>query len=130
MLSLRSRYDIYKVTMARKPNYQLVKETVEKVLQENFVVTPPVQIDEIIKNYDLQFFAAKFRKPHERVPGFLDSEAKAIYVNELEDEFNKAFIAAHELGHWLMHRKLIEKDPHAIPLFERKPLGAYTDSLE
>jgi len=109
-------------------DYQNVQDSVDKVLRENYILDPPVNIQDLISNYGLTLQEIDFGTYKSSVSGFLDFEKKAIYVNKDDSDVRKIFTAAHELGHWILHKNDFDKDPSKYSVFYRRPLGQYEDN--
>jgi Zn-dependent peptidase ImmA (M78 family) len=67
---------------------------------------------------------------YEQVAGFLDFDEKAIYVNSADHYNRQTFTIAHELGHYLMHKELFERDSARYKVLLRRPIGEETDPIE
>jgi Zn-dependent peptidase ImmA (M78 family) len=91
----------------------------EQLLRENHIEKPPVPIFSLVRNYGITVKEANLP---DTVAGILDSEKQIIYLNQEDSLKRKNFSLAHELGHFLLHAKALEKDPK-IGIFYRKPLG-------
>lgn len=116
--------------ITRHPRYDVAEAKANEVLNENFIVAPPVRIDQLVLNYDLNVREAKFELPFNNVSGFIDLETKTIVVNRDDSIHRKVFTLAHELGHWLLHNEELKEDPNRSIVF-RIPLGeADKDPLE
>ncbi|MDY6311323.1 MAG: ImmA/IrrE family metallo-endopeptidase [Cyanobacteriota bacterium] len=109
-------------------HYQKVKDMVKKVIDENFIKEPPVNIRKLVLNYGLDLQFAVFGD--NKICGFLDINEKKIWVNYNDNSKRQNFTIAHELGHWLLHREDIEKDPKSYKVLFRYPLGQTTDIRE
>lgn len=72
---------------------------------------PPIPVYEIIREAGLQVYEADFGDAHTRFSGFIDFKTKGIYLNQDDTKTRNRFTAAHELGHWILHRNLFEADP-------------------
>ena len=103
------------------PDYNYAKKSADKVLQENLVTSPPVNIFAIVRNYGLEVTYADFGG-HSDVAGFIDLEAHHIVVNSLDPPSRQKFTVAHELGHWVMHKQMLQDNPEQGILL-RLPLG-------
>lgn len=104
-------------------DYLKAQKEANKVLKENYITTPPVRIDEIAQNYGIRVLEAEFPHDNENmVAGLIDINRKIIYVNAKDFPNRKTFTIAHELGHLLMHKEKLKKDPKYAILY-RIPLG-------
>jgi len=103
-----------------QPDYQKTRQRVDEVLKENFVLSPPVRIEDIAANYGLTLVEADLA---DDIAGFIDQTKKKIYVNKNDSDTRQAFTIAHELGHWLLHRTQLNSDPDKYAVLYRKPLG-------
>lgn len=112
----------------KKSRYQEVKDMVRKVICENFIKEPPVNIRKLVLNYGLDLQFAIFKD--DKICGFLDIEEHKIWVNYNDSPKRQNFTIAHELGHWLLHRKEIEENPQSYKVLFRYPLGQATDFRE
>ena len=103
-----------------------VLEEAHKVLDENYVLEPPVDVRTIAENYGITVKETEFPEKFSQVLGFItpnDNHDKAtMYINESDSEQSKLFTIAHELGHWLLHKEEILKDPNKTILL-RMALG-------
>lgn len=104
-----------------RPDYDYAKKSADRVLQDNLVTSPPVNIFAVVRNYGLEVTYADFGG-HSDVAGFVDLEARHIVVNSLDPPSRQKFTVAHELGHWIMHRQLLKENPDRGILL-RLPLG-------
>lgn len=107
----------------RKPQYGKVKKLVNKVLEDNCITNPPIDIKDLINNYGLKLKFARFPEEMSGVCGFLDINEEAIYVNADNSLKRQNFTIAHELGHWLLHREEINKSPQSYKVLRRQPIG-------
>lgn len=103
------------------------KEAAEKVLEDNFIDMPPVVIHELAETYGLSVLKATFT--HKDVAGYIDMDKKAIVVNRDDGLHRQTFTIAHELGHWIMHRDLLDSNED-IRIVYRKPMGGEIDPIE
>ncbi|OGG42166.1 hypothetical protein A3A21_02165 [Candidatus Jorgensenbacteria bacterium RIFCSPLOWO2_01_FULL_45_25b] len=106
------------------PNYRKVNEEVTKILRANFVIAPPVRIEEIAQNYGLKIVEADFKLYSDNVSGVIDLKTNTIYVNQNEPDVRQAFTIAHELAHYILHKSELEKDQTGkLSVLYRKALG-------
>jgi len=87
---------------------------------------PPIDVDEIVEGYlNLDFEVVDLRA----VLGMSDvlgatwlDDGRICVDESLEGNDGRfAFTVAHELGHWQLHRPVIEMDRVTLPLFAAKP---------
>ena len=87
---------------------------------------PPIDVDEIVEGYlELDFEVTDLKE----VIGIGDvlgatwfDEKRVCVDSSLEgNEGRFAFTVAHEIGHWLLHRPIIEMEKVTLPLFAGKP---------
>ncbi len=100
----------------------------KEVLNDNYVIGPPVDVYEIARNYDIDVNEARFPEAYKHISGFItpkDNRA-TMYVNETDAEPRRKFTVAHELGHWLLHKNEILSDPSKSVLY-RIALGKLND---
>ena len=88
-------------------------ETIEKLANEilahtGFLKPSAVDIVRLAEELGLNVYSA-FLNGYSGYIKFENGE-KNIYVNNLESRERKRFTIAHELGHYLLHRNLIEKE--------------------
>ncbi len=97
----------------------------DSVLAENYVLEPPVDVYELVKNYGIDVHEQPFPSDFDNVSGFIniDDGRPVMYVNLNEPENRRKFTVAHEFGHWLLHEDKIRKDPEMAILY-RIALGA------
>lgn len=98
-------------------------EKAEEVIKENYIVAPPVRIEEIAKNYNLKIVDGNFGKYTDTIAGFIDVEKSTIFVNERDPDTRKAFAVACELGHFLLHKDVISQKSDDRSILYRQPLG-------
>ena len=108
-------------TQVNQPNYAFAKKCADEVLHDNLVTSPPVNVFAIVRNYGLDIAYASFPE-YEDVAGFINLEDRQIVVNDFDSPTRQKFTIAHELGHWIMHRSILETNPNQGILL-RLPLG-------
>jgi len=105
-----------------------------KVLEENYVIEPPVDVRAIAGNYGIDIKETVFPEKFSRVLGFItpnkDRETATMVINENDSEESKLFTIAHELGHWLLHKEEILKDPDKTVLLRTSLGDESKDDLE
>lgn len=117
--------------MSIQSNYELAKKTAKNVIMENSIFNAPAShIGQIIKNYGLNPIIANFPNNYSNISGFIHFETKTIYVNAQEPIQRQVFTLAHELGHWLLHKKLYEENKIQYEVLYRQPLNKQDLSKE
>ena len=106
-----------------KPDYEKAKQIASTVLEENSILKPPILPDEIARAYGLNVVTADFGEKYKAVSGFLDIKKEMIFVNKKEPVNRQTFTVAHELGHWFLHKDIIQKDESKYSVFMRSPLA-------
>lgn len=103
----------------------------KQVLDENFVVEPPVDVYLLAANNGIEIKVEAFPPEFVNVSGFInfESDHPIMYVNANDPPNRRKFTVAHELGHWLLHEKIIRNDSKKTVLF-RMALGASKDPIE
>ncbi len=88
-------------------------ETIEKLANEilahtGFLEPSAIDIVKLAKELGLNVYSASLNG----YSGYIKFEngEKNIYINHLDSRERKRFTIAHELGHYLLHRNLIEKE--------------------
>jgi len=109
--------------VSSEPNYTKAVKAAQLVLSENYVLAEPVNVRDIAKNYGLEVVDADFGEKLSNVAGFINPENRTIYLNSGNPENRKTFTIAHELGHWILHRDKLEKEPEKYAVLYRIPLG-------
>lgn len=100
------------------------------ILRDYSIIEPPVNLSKIIEWEWLKLFEIPFPKDADSLSWMLDLEQKMIVVNENDADFNKPFTVAHELGHYILHRKFLEKFPEKYSVVFKKKWFDDTDFLE
>lgn len=104
----------------------------KKLLADNYVVEPPVDVAEIAANNGLDVRVAEFPAEYQGVSGFINLEdgRPAVYVNADDPPHRQKFTIAHELGHWLLHEDEIRTNPKKAILFRIAIGETNSDPLE
>ena len=89
-------------------------------------VRPPIDVDEIVEGYlGLDFEVVDLRAtlgmPDVLGATWLDDAVVRVDESLEGKEGRFAFTVAHEVGHWVLHRPIIEMDKVTLPLFAAKP---------
>ena len=83
-------------------DFVAVRQLARRVLEENFVVKPPVIAARLAKTYSLEVIEGIFKPDYAHIAGFIDFDKKTIVVNAEDSHARKNFTTAHELGHYLL----------------------------
>ncbi|MBI3322544.1 MAG: ImmA/IrrE family metallo-endopeptidase [Candidatus Omnitrophica bacterium] len=105
------------------PDLDTAKTAAEKILNENYVVSPPVHVEEICRNYGLSVATTDFGEQHANLVGFIDREKRMIVLNRSDPVGLRVFTAAHALGHWVLHREKLMEEPDRYAVLRRAPIG-------
>ncbi|WP_084618576.1 ImmA/IrrE family metallo-endopeptidase [Thalassobaculum salexigens] len=88
----------------------------EMEIVQRFASEHPVDVIALIRALDIEYEEAQMSDGDSgRIT--VNGDAYHIVVNELEGPQRRRFTAAHELGHYLMHRDLINEHGHLDRLF-------------
>jgi Zn-dependent peptidase ImmA (M78 family) len=114
----------------QQPDFKKAEGEALKVLEDNSIINPPVDVYEIASNYGIKIQNVTFKSEHRDIAGFFDFSEKVIYVNN-EESFNRnTFTVAHELGHFFLHKKIIQENPNEYQILMRRPLASAQDWKE
>ncbi|MDD2565583.1 MAG: ImmA/IrrE family metallo-endopeptidase [Candidatus Gracilibacteria bacterium] len=98
--------------MTKMPeSLKIAKITALNLLQIYNITEAPINISKILKGEGLNIYEFHFPDEFDNIAGMLDLEQKTILINENNDDYDKSFIAARELGHWILHKKFINECP-------------------
>ena len=81
---------------------------------------PPIPVHEIAERNGVNVVVADFGNSSNAVSGYGEFEESRLYVNKDDGIMRQLYAIAHELGHWVLHRRIIEKDSDcydALPSF-------------
>lgn len=104
-----------------------IRDHAERVLQDNFVVAPPVAVDEIAANYNFELVEADFKEYTNKIAGFIDGES--IFINEKDSEERQAVSVAILLGRYLLNKDKITTDG-SLNVLRRVPMGEMETPIE
>jgi Zn-dependent peptidase ImmA (M78 family) len=100
-----------------RPNKSGARETARK-LSKDFSV-PAIPVIELAEQNGVNVVFADLGRFKDSVAGLIDFETRKIYVNADDHSNRQRFTIAHELGHWMLHRKAFEENPEAYPVLPR-----------
>ena len=75
----------------------------KNILEKFNIITPPVNIESIIKNCNISYSESELTDDISGVLDQRDKDKPFILVNKDQHPNRKRFSAAHELGHYLLH---------------------------
>lgn len=97
------------------------------LLRDYNILTPPVNISKIFAWLWLALYEIPFPWELDHLSWMLDIENKSVYINENDEDYNKSFTAAHELWHWILHKKFLEVEPEKYLFVFKKRWKIDTD---
>lgn len=103
--------------MIHAPRWQFVKSIADSLTGD--YTEPPVPVLEIAEGNGVDVVFADFGKHTSNVAGFCDFGEAKLYVNADDVTTRQMFTIAHELGHWVLHREVFEKNPESYPVLPR-----------
>ena len=89
---------------------------------------PPVPVYRIARENKVEVYTADFGKFSDRFSGLCDFEYDNIYLNEKDKPKWQHFTAAHEFGHWLLHKSDYTDNPERYALMPKEKLLGNGDS--
>mgnify|MGYP004542480695 CR=1 FL=1 len=110
--------------MKNGADYIKPRKEAERMLAEHKIEYLPIDPRIIAKEegLDVVFFEPT-TESMKKISGFLDINKKKIFVNSENSVNRQTFTIAHELGHWLMHKDIIQKDPSRYLVFRTDQMG-------
>jgi Zn-dependent peptidase ImmA (M78 family) len=112
------------------PDYAKAREAAKRVREENSITGAFADVYEIAQNDGLRVVIGHFPEKWGDVAGFINFDKKEMGINAADPEVRGRFTAAHELGHWFLHRSLFQSHPEQYKVMTRAPLGRIKDPLE
>ena len=97
--------------------WDLTKKTANDLVKD--FTSPPIPVSEIAMENGVDVVYANFGKHSKKVAGFCDFREEKIYVNNADPIKRQFFTVAHELGHWLLHQEIFEKNPDEYSVLAR-----------
>ena len=79
----------------------------------------PVPVREIAERNGVEVVLGDFGQNRDRVSGLCDFQNRKILVNMADIFVRRRFTIAHELGHWILHRRLYEENPEEYRFLPR-----------
>jgi len=81
---------------------------------------PPVPVFDIAAKEGLEVLVADTLDSE--IAGFIDVAKGRVILNQADSPERQAFVVAHELGHWLLHRQEIIGQPDLTIFYRRRTL--------
>ncbi|MDF1497589.1 MAG: ImmA/IrrE family metallo-endopeptidase [Patescibacteria group bacterium] len=100
---------------------------VDRILKDNYVVAPPVAIDELAGNYNFELIQADFKDYANKIAGFIDADT--IYINKIDSKDRQAVNIAILLGRYILNKDKITSDG-SLNILRRIPLGEMETPIE
>ena len=79
----------------------------------------PVPVVEVAERNGVEVVLGDFGRNRDRVSGLCDFEKRKILVNSADTFVRRCFTIAHELGHWVLHRRFYEENPEEYRFLSR-----------
>lgn len=106
--------------MSETPDYKKAEKAALEILQENFITSCPVPVEELIEFHGLGLILSDFSNGE--ISGVIDLKKKYLYINSMDSSQRRRFTIAHELGHWVLHQAELS-DNQELAVLYRRPLG-------
>lgn len=91
------------LTVTKKTEIEMsAKELLSDIYPNLDDVTPPIDLEPILKQYGLILKFVEFKDP--TISGAYDKDQKTIYIAKDDSYTRKSFTIAHELGHFILHK--------------------------
>jgi len=85
-----------------KADLKKARETAEKLIEENYIASPPIDILDLCNSFGIQVVAAVFED--KKISAFIDYDEMKITVSKTDSYERQRFSIAHELGHYILHK--------------------------
>lgn len=110
------------------PDFKKAETSALKILDENFITSWPIPVEELIEFHGLGLILSDFTDGE--ISGVIDLNKKYLYINSADSSQRRRFTIAHELGHWVLHQPELVTNKEIAVLY-RRPLGTEeNDRLE
>ena len=91
----------------------------------------PIPVYEVARSQGIAVYEAEFKSHIKNVHGFCDFAEDVIYLNGTDTPIEQIFTAAHELGHWVLHKpKYKERNKRYACLPKKNAVGFPLDEEE
>lgn len=112
------------------PDWTLVEDEVAELLASHHVRDAPVPLDALVQSQDLSVQFGHLPSGQSNIAGFIRLSERKIYVNVADAPRRQTFTIAHELGHWVLHRQLLDAHPELYRVLKRDRPMASPSPLE
>lgn len=102
-----------------KARYSLARQEAETLLDRLAYDAPPISPLDIAASFGLTISLVSMPDEYSDVAGFLDEAQKIIFINKDETFTRQMFTVAHELGHFLLHKDIIQSNPDEYKILYR-----------
>ena len=83
-------------------DYKDIEKEADKLT--GLYLEPPIPVYRIARENKVEVYTADFGRFSDRFSGVCDFENDKIYLNEEDTQERQYFTAAHEFGHWVLHK--------------------------
>lgn len=111
-----------------KPRWSHVRSVVNDLTK--IYSAPPIPALEIAESNGVNVVFADFGSASDDVAGFCDFASAKLYVNADDIVERQTFTIAHELGHWILHKKYFDAHPDEYESFPRFQTVSESDAFE
>jgi len=111
-----------------KPRWKYVEKVADGLT--SLYSVPPIPALEIAELSGVDVVFASFGSSTDRVAGFCDFAGAKLYVNAADPTPRQTFTIAHELGHWLLHKKYFDAHPEEYDILPRFQAPEENDAFE
>lgn len=99
-----------------------LEELTSDILIQNDMYKIPVDLIKIANNYNIDIYQIELDGKISGAIKYYKAEDKfTILLNEKDSEVRKRFTLAHELGHYFLHREILESDEIHVDTLYRMP---------
>jgi len=102
-------------------------DQVDRVLKDNYVVAPPVAIDELASNYNFELIEADFKDYANKIAGFIDGVS--IFINDKDSKERQAVSVAILLARFILNKDHLDSSG-SLNVLRRVPLGEMETPIE
>lgn len=91
---------------------------------------PPIPVYEIAREKGLEVYVTDFEEVADVFSGFCDFKNDNIFLNQADTPKKQYLTAAHELGHWILHKDIYTANPEKYMFMPRRKLADTEDPME